>query len=178
MQYQQVLDFWFSQLTPKDWFAKNADLDARIEQQFSSLLTKATQGECWLWRQTAQGRLAEIIVLDQFSRNIYRDRSEAFSADGIALILAQEAVHLNDDTKLSEIERPFMYMPYMHSESALIHQQAVPLFEQCSPSHLEFELRHKAIIDEFGRYPHRNALLGRQSTPEEQAFLTQPGSRF
>ncbi|MGL4476558.1 MAG: DUF924 family protein [Shewanella sp.] len=178
MHYQTVLDFWFTQLSPSDWFKKDADLDAKISQQFAETLMQASAGECWRWRQTPQGRLAEIIVLDQFSRNIYRDTAKAFSHDAIALVLAQEAVSQKLDETLTPKEKPFLYMPYMHSESAMIHEQALPLFKGCSAASLEFELRHSAIITRFGRYPHRNQLLGRQSTPEELAFLQQAGSSF
>jgi uncharacterized protein (DUF924 family) len=131
------------------------------------------------WRTTAEGRLAEIIVLDQFSRNVYRDTPRAFAQDVPALVLAQELVASGQDRSLSIAQRTFAYMPYMHSESALVHVQAVALFSQPGmEDNLNFELRHKAIIDRFGRYPHRNAVLGRPSTPEELAFLSEPGSSF
>ncbi len=119
-----------------------------------------------------QGRLAEIIVLDQFSRNVYRDTPRAFAQDALALVLAQELVASGQDRSLPEAQRVFAYMPYMHSESALVHAQAVELFTQLGiQDNLNFELRHKAIIDRFGRYPHRNAILGRTSSAEELAFL-------
>ena len=127
----------------------------------------------------AAGRLAEIIVLDQFSRNIYRDRPLAFAYDATALVLAQEAVRVGADQQVDFEKRSFFYMPYMHSESPIIHNRAVELFSQPGAEfNYEFELKHKAIIDRFGRYPHRNAILGRESTPEEIEFLGQPGSSF
>ncbi|EGU38577.1 hypothetical protein VII00023_10619 [Vibrio ichthyoenteri ATCC 700023] len=176
---QQVLDFWFNQLDAKDWFVANPDIDEKIRSQFGELLKQAAQGELFIWRETAQGRLAEIIVLDQFSRNVYRSTPQAFSQDPLALGLAQEAVRLELDQSLSLIERSFLYMPYMHSESALIHQQAVELFNQVGmENNYDFELKHKAIIDQFGRYPHRNAILSRESSNEELEFLNQPGSSF
>jgi uncharacterized protein (DUF924 family) len=120
-----------------------------------------------------------VIVLDQFSRNIYRGQRGAFEADPLALALAQTAVATGDDLALSEAERAFLYMPYMHSESRRIHEVADVLFkERASTDSHQFELRHKAIIDRFGRYPHRNQILGRTSTPEELAFLATPGSSF
>lgn len=129
-------------------------------------------------RQTAD-RLAEILVLDQFSRNIYREDPRAFACDPLALALAQEAVALGADQDLEMVQRTFMCLPYMHSESALIHTLAVSLFSQPGlEDNLAFELRHKAIIDRFGRYPHRNAILGCTSTPEEIAFLKTPGPSF
>ncbi len=131
------------------------------------------------WRDTPHGRLAEIIVLDQFSRNIHRDTPLAFAADPLALALAQEAVRVDAQRDLPLQQKSFLYMPFMHSESPLIHEQAVVLFgEPGLENSLEFELRHKAIIDRFGRYPHRNAVMGRASTPEEIVFLKAPNSSF
>ena len=123
--------------------------------------------------------MAEIIVLDQFSRNIHRGTPQAFSSDPLALALAQEVVQQKLDKDLPLMMRSFTYMPYMHSESALIHQQAVQLFNQPGlETNYDFELKHKEIIDKYGRYPHRNAILGRESSPDELAFLQQPGSSF
>ena len=175
-----VLRFWFEELSSKDWFRKSDELDRTIRQRFSDVHGAATQGECWEWRTSPEGRLAEIIVLDQFSRNIHRDRAEAFAWDAMALVLAQEAVATGSDRHLPEpMQRAFLYMPYMHSESTRIHEQAMTLFDQPGLEHnLEFEQKHKVIIDRFGRYPHRNALLGRESTAEELEFLKQPGSSF
>jgi len=125
------------------------------------------------------GRLAEIILIDQFSRNIFRDTPEAFSADAVALVLAQEAIAAGADQQLETKERAFLYMPYMHSESRAIHEQAAQLFDQPGLEYnLEFEHKHKVIIDRFGRYPHRNAILGRTSTAEELDFLEGPDSSF
>jgi uncharacterized protein (DUF924 family) len=119
------------------------------------------------------------VVLDQFSRNVYRDTARAFAQDTLALALAQELVASGQDRSLPLAQRSFSYMPYMHSESALVHAQAVELFSQPGMEDtLRFELRHQAIIERFGRYPHRNAILGRKSTAEELAFLSEPGSAF
>lgn len=131
------------------------------------------------WRETALGSLAEVIILDQFSRNIYRDKPESFAFDSMALALAQCAISRGLDNDLSEYQRVFLYMPYMHSESSLIHIEAVKLFSSVGiQSNLDFEYQHKAIIDRFGRYPHRNQILGRQSTEDEIEFLKQPNSGF
>ena len=128
---------------------------------------------------TPQGRLAEIILLDQFCRNIHRDTPQAFASDPLALALAQEAVAHGADTELKAKQVPFLFMPYMHSESKKIHEIAMILFSrEAAAGNLEFERRHKVIIDQFGRYPHRNEILGRESTPEEVEFLSQPGSSF
>jgi uncharacterized protein (DUF924 family) len=179
MQPQSILHFWFEELTPKQHFVKDAALDETIRARFGSTLEAAAKCELFAWRTTPEGRLAEIIVLDQFSRNIYRDTPRAFAQDALALVLAQELVASGQDRGLPQAQRVFAYMPYMHSESALVHEQAVLLFTQLGiQDNLNFELRHKAIIDRFGRYPHRNALLGRTSTPQELAFLSEPGSGF
>ncbi|PKF49427.1 DUF924 family protein [Enterovibrio nigricans] len=177
--YRNVLTFWFDELTPKEWFVKDEKLDETIKSRFGSLLEQAAKSECFEWRDEPVGRLAEIIVLDQFSRNIYRDTPKAFAQDPMALALAQEAVALGIDRELPPERRCFLYMPYMHSESAVVHEEAVRLFNQPGLEHnLDFEIRHKEIVDRFGRYPHRNAILGRESSPEELAFLSQPGSGF
>ncbi|HEW9975835.1 MULTISPECIES: DUF924 family protein [Shewanella] len=176
---QQIIHFWFEEISPKAWWVKDPEFDNTIERRFGALLHAARQGELWHWRQTPQGRLAEILLLDQFSRNIHRDTPDAFSADPMALALAQEAISIGADKQLQAPMLAFLYMPFMHSESAVIHQQAQKLFaSEQTRDNYDFELRHKAIIDRFGRYPHRNAILGRQSTAEELAFLEQPGSSF
>lgn len=175
----QVLHFWFDELSPAHWWKKDPHLDDKIRQRFEGLLTAARSGQCAHWQATAQGSLALVIVLDQFSRNIYRDQPEAFAADEQALAVAKAAVAAGFDRELSDQQRHFLYMPYMHSEDPLVHEQALGLFASLAGENSEeFELRHKVIIDRFGRYPHRNKILGRQSTPEELAFLAQPGSSF
>jgi uncharacterized protein (DUF924 family) len=179
MNAQHILQFWFEELTPKHHFAKDAALDASIATRFGTTLEAAARCELWAWRSTAEGRLAEIVVLDQFSRNVYRDTPRAFAQDALALVLAQELVASGQDQSLTTTQRAFAYMPYMHSESALVHTASVALFAQPGlDNNLDFAQRHKAIVDRFGRYPHRNAILGRTSTPEELAFLQQPGSAF
>lgn len=179
MQAQDILHFWFEELTPKQHFVKDAALDATMRQRFGTTLEAASRCELWAWRATPQGRLAEILVLDQLSRNIFRDTPRAFAQDAIALVLAQELVASGLGQSLTTDQRRFAYMPYMHGESALVHVQAVALFSQPGlEDNLEFELRHKAIIDRFGRYPHRNTILGRTSSAAELVFLAEPGSSF
>ncbi|MBB2487792.1 DUF924 domain-containing protein [Mitsuaria sp. WAJ17] len=176
---QQILDFWFHEIEPRQWWAVDPAFDALLRERFLLLLERAAQAELQDWRRTPQGRLAEVIVLDQFSRNIFRGTPRAFAQDPLALGLAQEAVAAGALASLAPDERSFLLMPFMHSESPRIHEDAERLFAQWAPEgNLDFERRHKAIIDRFGRYPHRNAILGRISTPEELAFLEQPGSRF
>lgn len=176
--YQHVLSFWFEEIEPKRWWIADAGFDDQIRERFLPLLQAAAQGELSAWRTEARGRLAEIIVLDQFSRNIYRNTPQAFAQDVVALVLAQEAVAAGAHTRLSPSECPFLLMPYMHSESRSIHVVADQLFEVFAPGNHDFERRHKAIIDRFGRYPHRNRILGRDSSAEEIEFLKQPGSSF
>ncbi|PVY56549.1 MULTISPECIES: DUF924 family protein [unclassified Simplicispira] len=176
---ETILQFWFEELTAPQHFAKDAALDAAIATRFGATLEAATRCELYAWRATAPGRLAEILVLDQFSRNVYRDTPRAFAHDAMALVLAQELVASGQDRSLPPAQRAFAYLPYMHSESGVVHVQAVQLFSQPGlEDNLRFELQHKAIIDRFGRYPHRNAVLGRASSDEELAFLREPGSAF
>ena len=176
---QSVLTFWFDTLSPADWLKKSDELDQQIKEQFAEVLQQAVRGELAHWRENVQGRLAEIIVLDQFSRNIYRDSAEAFAHDGMALILSQELVAHPDFTNLSQEKRNFALLPMMHSESKQIHLLARPLFEQfASQATMDFEQKHYDIIERFGRYPHRNAILGRSSTAEEVEFLQSPNSGF
>lgn len=174
-----VLTFWFEALEPAMWWTVDPALDQQIGERFGALLDSAAAGELFEWRADARGRLAEIIVLDQFSRNVFRGTPRAFSQDAMSLVMAQEAVSLGLLDGLSPIERAFLLLPYMHSESRRIHVEAERLYREFAPEdNYQFELKHKVIIDRFGRYPHRNEILGRESTPEEIEFLKQPGSSF
>jgi uncharacterized protein (DUF924 family) len=174
-----VIDFWFTALEPRQHWVKDESLDQLIATQFSALHDAAISGELWSWRKTPEGRLAEILILDQFSRNIFRDQARSFAYDQMALVLAQEAIAQEADKLLPVEKRCFLYMPFMHSESLLIHEQAVGLFDQKGmENNYQFELKHKEIIARFGRYPHRNTILNRPSTAEEIAFLQTPGSSF
>eukprot|EP00013_Stygamoeba_regulata_P026697 CAMPEP_0177648708 /NCGR_PEP_ID=MMETSP0447-20121125/10972_1 /TAXON_ID=0 /ORGANISM="Stygamoeba regulata, Strain BSH-02190019" /LENGTH=187 /DNA_ID=CAMNT_0019151367 /DNA_START=271 /DNA_END=834 /DNA_ORIENTATION=- len=175
----EVLSFWFGELKPQNWFARSDTVDADIRSRFGATLEQASRGELSSWRNTAKGRLAEIIVLDQFSRNLHRGSAKAFSSDGMALVLAQEAIRAGAEAELSAKEKQFLYMPFEHSESAVIHEEAVKLFSQPGlEGILPWDLKHKEIIDRFGRYPHRNEVLGRVSTQEEIDFLKTPNSSF
>lgn len=179
MNANDVLEFWFNEIEPSQWWVKDLEFDQLIKTRYGDVHQQAAAGELFGWRDSAKGRLAEIIVLDQFSRNIYRDQPQSFAADAMALVLAQEAVALELDKSLSAGERAFLYMPYMHSESLTIHDVAVSLFESNGiQANVDFEMQHRAIIEKFGRYPHRNAILNRESTAAEIEFLTQPGSSF
>lgn len=174
-----LLKFWFEECQPAQWWTKSADFDRDIAERFGATLEAAGRCELYGWRVNALGRLAEIIVLDQFSRNVYRDTPGAFANDPLALALAQTALQLGADQEVDTVQRKFFYMPYMHSESLIIHEEALKLFRQPGmEDNLDFEIRHQVIIQRFGRYPHRNAILGRPSTQEELAFLQTPGSSF
>lgn len=179
MQADDILHFWFQELSPEQHFAQEDTIDAMIRVRFGATLEAARRCELWNWRSTPQGRLAEIVVLDQFSRNIHRGSALAFAQDAQALALAQELVAGGHDQALPPAQRAFAYMPYMHSESLVVHAQAMVLFDQPGlENNFRFEVAHRDIIARFGRYPHRNAALGRTSTAQELAFLAQPGSSF
>ncbi len=174
-----ILRFWFEDTAPAQWWRVDASFDALVTQRFGALHAACSVGELSAWRTQPQGRLAEVLVLDQFSRNIHRGTARAFASDTMALALAQEAVAGHHDGALPTRERGFLYMPWMHSESRLVHAQAASLFAALGqPDTAKSAAQHRAIIDRFGRYPHRNVALGRVSTPEELAFLQEPGSRF
>lgn len=176
---QEVHHFWFKTLNPKDWFKKSKALDHRIAATFGAQVVHARAGKLDYWRVTPVGRLAEILVLDQFSRNIYRDSAEAFAGDELALQLAKDAIEVGAPEALSTPERAFVYMPFMHSESLAEHDRALTLFSEPGlENQLKYEHGHRKILERFGRYPHRNTALGRESTSEEIEFLKQPGSSF
>jgi len=186
-----VLDFWFDKNNEAYWFEQNDRFDKQIQDKFGGIWEAAKQGECVTWRiaessldgnssiTALAGRLAEIIVLDQFSRNLCRGQASSFAQDGMALALAQEAIQQPYFDTLPMQWRRFIIIPFMHSESAIIHKRYLPLFEQLDDANtLDFEHRHKQIIDQFGRYPHRNEVLNRDSTEDEKNFLKQPNSSF
>jgi len=179
MDATDILRFWFDEIDSARWWRADPAFDAQVRERFGAVLQAATAGELHTWRATPEGRLAEVIVLDQFSRNVHRGTPGAFAADPMALALAQEAVAGGHDQALPVARRAFLYMPYMHSESRAIHAVSEVLFATPGlEGNLASGRRHRAIIERFGRYPHRNAILGRRSTAEELAFLQQPGSSF
>lgn len=171
-----VLGFWFEEHGPQDWFSGDATFDEKLREGFLDTHTAIMAGEGWRWRVSPRGRVAEIIVLDQFSRQLYRGLARAFAGDLAALVLAQELVASGEDQDLPTDFRMFALMPYMHSESLEVHAEAVPLFTQLEkPDVLDFEERHIKVLERFGRYPKRNAALGRDSTPEEAAYIEETG---
>jgi uncharacterized protein (DUF924 family) len=182
-----VLQFWFGdgQAVRPEWFRKDAAFDGLIRERFGQLIGIALGGGLASWRDTPDGALAELIVLDQFTRNVFRDTPRAFAGDALALAGAQAVIARGDDAVLAPLERWFVYMPLEHAEDLAMQDESVRRFEALaalSPeqfgSAFDYALRHHEVIRRFGRFPHRNAILGRESTPAELAFLQQPGSRF
>ena len=198
MTVDAILDFWFGSnpddsLVAKDksalWWSKSPEIDGEIRRQFESAVKRAAAGELSDWQSTAEGRLALILLVDQFPRNIYRDLPEAVAHDSKALAWSLEGIGQGMDLELRPIERVFFYLPLEHSEALEHQEQAVLQFRKLVEAvradqkdvfaeYLDFAVRHRAVIARFGRFPHRNKILGRQSTPEELAFLAEPGSSF
>ncbi|MEN1728954.1 MAG: DUF924 family protein, partial [Pseudomonadota bacterium] len=171
------------------WWSKNTEADREIRHRFEALVLRAEDGVLDPWRSTIQGKLALILLTDQFPRNIYRDTADAFRFDHLARSVCLESLETRAERDLRPIQRLFFYLPLEHSEDGDHQHLCVSLVEELAADvpvedrsvfegFVDFALRHKAIIDRFGRYPHRNEILGRSSTPLEEAFLQQPGSSF
>lgn len=179
VRIEEVLKFWFDDLSPDDWFESDEAVDSHIRERFQELHGALREQVPETWRSSARGCLAAVIVLDQFSRNMYRGTSRAFAADGAALSLVKEALVRRFDRELSIDERKFLYLPFEHSENPAEQARSIELFGTLGDElALDYAHRHKDIIDRFGRFPHRNAALGRISTPEEIEFINEPGSSF
>ncbi len=171
MWVDDVLHFWFQELQPAAWFSKDDELDAQIRARFGDL-HQALMLERIDIPTTPHGLLAAIIVLDQFSRNLYRGSARAFAADARALGLARRSIELGFDRELQPLERKFVYMPYMHSEDPQAQAECVRLFTELNDAEsLKYAIEHREIIDRFGRFPHRNRTLGRTASAEEETFL-------
>lgn len=190
-QAQDVLDFWF--LPPDnpdygqargEWFRKDDAFDAHIRARFGTLIDAAIEGGLRAWDATPHGALARLIVLDQFTRNVYRGTPRAFAGDTRALALAVALTQAGQDQLLPPMLRAFAYLPFEHAEDLAMQARAVELFQLLSQAQpgfdgmLDYAQRHQEVIARFGRFPHRNAILGRASTPQEVEFLRQPGSSF
>lgn len=174
-----VLAFWFGEVKPEQRFARDDALDGRIRERFGDLHHHLSRHVPDSWLDNPEDLLAAVIVLDQFSRNLYRHDPRSYAADPIALNLARLALQRGYDDLLGPEERQFLFMPFMHSEDADDQDRAVELMEEIGNAEaVDYARQHKAIIDRFGRFPHRNEVLGRESTPEEVEFLKQPGSSF
>ena len=176
-----VIDFWFGPgpEEPREiWFKRDAAFDAEIRTRFGAMHGRAVSGGFDAMAETARGCLALVIVLDQFSRNLYRDDARAFAVDEPALALARTAIDVGFDLELTPLRRHFLYLPFQHSESLEDQRRSVALFETLDDRSLEFAVRHFEIIERFGRFPHRNAMLGLATTEAEAVFLTEPNSSF
>jgi uncharacterized protein (DUF924 family) len=186
--FQSVLDFWFGPLEARgkarpEWFRKDPAFDGEIARRFGDLHRAASRRELEAWRMSAQPMLALVVVLDQFSRNLYRDDARAFAQDAHARECSHEALERGDDLALLPVERQFLYLPFVHGEDAADQDRGVDLMRSLESfaetrGVLEWAEKHRTIVRRFGRFPHRNAALGRPSTPAELEFLAQPGSRF
>jgi uncharacterized protein (DUF924 family) len=171
-----VLTFWFAD--SDRWWKKDPAFDADVGERFLALHNAIERGEREDWIERPRGVLAYVIVLDQFSRNMFRNSARMFESDTRALAAARRALDRGIDRSLSRDERAFLYMPFMHSEDIVDQDRSVELFASALPEWLRYAEKHRDVIRRFGRFPHRNALLGRQSTSEELDFLKQPGSSF
>lgn len=188
-QIEDILTFWFLDPTGQtaryrqEWFVKSPAFDQAIRDRFLPLHQQAATGQFAHWSETAQGTLALILVLDQLPRNLFRGDPRAFATDQPALALTQHAIARGFDQALPLIQRWFVYLPLMHSEDLDMQNQSVEVFQQFqhdpeTQSSYPYAIKHRDVIQRFGRFPHRNAILGRENTPEEIAFLQQPGSSF
>jgi uncharacterized protein (DUF924 family) len=192
MKAQEVLDFWFGApgsetagQPRREWFVKSDAFDAEIKRIFGTAIDQAVAGGLREWdAEGPQGVLARILVLDQFTRNAYRNTPRSFEGDPLALAAARHLVDSGAHKELPPLQRAFVYMPFEHAEDAWMQERAVELFTNLAAAHpgfdemLDYAHRHRGVIARFGRFPHRNEILGRASTPEEVEFLRQPGSRF
>lgn len=180
---QEILKFWFEELSQEQWFQGGSSLDEQIKERFLPLYELAAQGLCNDWMHSAEGTLALILVLDQFPRNMFRGTARMYESDGQALRLAKYAVAQGYDTDMNVDERGFMYLPFEHSEQPEDQECAVKLFGAMknlpdAAGWYDYALRHKEVVDRFGRFPHRNDILGRTSTSEEMEYLAQPDAGF
>jgi uncharacterized protein (DUF924 family) len=182
---RDILEFWLGDATaPRaEWFRKDSSFDDAIRVRFGSAVEAAIDGAYESWRAEPRGALALILLLDQFTRNIYRDTPKAFAGDARALSVAVGIVDAGNDRPMTPYERMFVYLPFEHAEDRAMQDRSIELFTRLDretplKNQLEWAEKHAVIIRRFGRYPHRNAILGRTSTPEEIAFLAQPGSGF
>jgi len=176
---QDIVRFWFEALSSKDWYGAPAHVDAEIAKRFGETYEALKDEVPPDWLESAEGFLAAILVLDQFPRNMFRGSAKAFATDTQALALSKRAIAEGLDMKLPPEKRCFVYIPFQHSEDLADQRRSPELFTALgNPENLDFAKRHEEIIARFGRFPHRNASLGRATTPEEEAFLKQPGSSF
>lgn len=181
MTPKDILSFWFKEISEESWWKKDEDFDQMVRDRFMTIYQAAKGNQLKAWQDTAEGSLALVLILDQFSRNMFRGKPESFQTDPQALQVSKTAISkgFDVDLKNDKFHAEFLYMPYMHSENLSDQVESVRLFKQSGNEHmLSFAIAHHDIIERFGRYPHRNEILGRISTPKEKAFLKEPGSSF
>ena len=179
IEKEEILNFWFKECKPEQWFKKNEFFDKMIENRFFIAIENALAGKLRNWEESETGCLALIILLDQFTRNVFRDTHHAFAGDKRALALSQLCCDKDYLTNPDIQRRQFMLMPMMHSENLAVQDASLPLFKKyASKKDYEYAEKHREIIARFGRFPHRNVILGRKSINEELEFLKQPGSSF
>ena len=174
---EDVLRFWFVEHGQDDWFGGKAEFDTALASQFAETHAAVARGEAWQWRATPEGRLAEIIVLDQFSRQLHRGEAAAFAQDKMAVVLTQEAIAAGADVEIAPERRMFLFMPFMHAESLVLQDEGVRHFAQFGADMLKFMTDHRDTIARFGRFPFRNTALGRQSSAAELAYMAEQGDR-
>ena len=175
---EDVLNFWFVEHGKDDWFGGKAEFDAELAAEFAETHAQVARCEAWEWRRTPEGRLAEIIVLDQFSRQLHRGSPEAFAQDKMATALTQEAIAVGADQQIPMDRRMFLFMPFMHAESLVIQEEGVRHFEQFGEDMLKFMVGHRDTIAQFGRFPFRNKALGRETTEAEADYMKAQGDRM
>lgn len=176
---REIVDFWFLEEVAKDHFNKNPELDKKIRDKYLSTYIKASKGELEDWMNKPEGYLALVIVLDQFPRNMFRESPKAFESDEYALFIAKNAIEKGLDKKLTAPQRTFLYMPFMHSENLMVQKESVKIFKDLGREiNYKYAVKHLEVIEKYGRFPHRNEVLGRESTPEELEYLSKPGAGF
>lgn len=176
---EDIITFWFEEISPEQWFKKDKEFDAMLLERAGTTVIKALNGQLDRWSKTSTGSVSLVILLDQFTRNIFRDTPKAFSGDEMALVLCQKSINSKWFSELSMMYKQFLLMPMMHSEDISIQEKSLPLFKQHANNRTyEFAVKHRDIIAKFGRFPHRNLILSRPSTEEELMFLNEPGSSF
>ncbi len=178
---KDILDFWFNETKPQQWFQVSEEFDQAIVERFKEPYEMAARGEFDEWQKSADGALALCILLDQMPRNMFRGTPKAFETDKKALIISKYAISKGLDQVLSPQKRRFIYLPFEHSENLNDQRRSVELFEKMKDEDklgYDYALRHLDVIEKYGRFPHRNKILGRQNTPEEEEYLTQPDAGF
>ncbi len=178
---KDILYFWFEQTQPPQWFQVNPAFDTEIQERYGDVYDKASRGIFDDWKNDSDGCLALVLLLDQFPRNMFRGTAKAFASDGKALVISKYALSKGFDQVLSPMKRRFLYLPFEHSENLNDQRKCVDLFEKMKkddPLGYDYAMRHLKVIEKYGRFPHRNKILSRMSTPDEEEYLAQAGAGF